>query len=392
MAIIDKFTRATLTKSLRPRVGLALAFTALILGAAPNSGESKPSQTDLDQTVAELNQLHEWLGDAAVRLDIVQTKLREADTSISEIITAIKQASTNLTNTETAIEVLQHQQTRLTDRRQLQAEKIAVHLRQAHKLSGQDFVKLLLLQETPDTFDRMIRYHGYFSRARKEALQEYRTTLASMERTSTDLEGRRAEFEQREENLSKRFGMLQGERLGRKKLIANLSQEIKDKGLVRDKLEHDRVRIEALLAKLVKRDSNLDGKLFANTKGRLNWPVQGRLTYRFGEPRAGGRLSWEGIYFSAPSGSVVTAVGRGQIVFSDWLRGFGLLTIIDHGNEQMSLYGFCDSLVKQNGDWVESGEVVASAGQSGGQDLDGLYFEIRIKGQPTNPLAWLAKQ
>jgi len=392
VAIIDKFTRATLTKSLRPRVGLALAFTALILGAAPNSGESKPSQTDLDQTVAELNQLHEWLGDAAVRLDIVQTKLREADTSISEIITAIKQASTNLTNTETAIEVLQHQQTRLTDRRQLQAEKIAVHLRQAHKLSGQDFVKLLLLQETPDTFDRMIRYHGYFSRARKEALQEYRTTLASMERTSTDLEGRRAEFEQREENLSKRFGMLQGERLGRKKLIANLSQEIKDKGLVRDKLEHDRVRIEALLAKLVKRDSNLDGKLFANTKGRLNWPVQGRLTYRFGEPRAGGRLSWEGIYFSAPSGSVVTAVGRGQIVFSDWLRGFGLLTIIDHGNEQMSLYGFCDSLVKQNGDWVESGEVVASAGQSGGQDLDGLYFEIRIKGQPTNPLAWLAKQ
>ena len=392
MAIIDKFTRATLTKSLRPRVGLALAFTALILGAAPNSGESKPSQTDLDQTVAELNQLHEWLGDAAVRLDIVQTKLREADTSISEIITAIKQASTNLTNTETAIEVLQHQQTRLADRRQLQAEKIAVHLRQAHKLSGQDFVKLLLLQETPDTFDRMIRYHGYFSRARKEALQEYRTTLASMERTSTDLEGRRAEFEQREENLSKRFGMLQGERLGRKKLIANLSQEIKDKGLVRDKLEHDRVRIEALLAKLVKRDSNLDGKLFANTKGRLNWPVQGRLTYRFGEPRAGGRLSWEGIYFSAPSGSVVTAVGRGQIVFSDWLRGFGLLTIIDHGNEQMSLYGFCDSLVKQNGDWVESGEIVASAGQSGGQDLDGLYFEIRINGQPTNPLAWLAKQ
>ena len=392
MAIIDKFTRATLTKSLRPRVGLALAFTALILGAAPNSGESKPSQTDLDQTVAELNQLHEWLGDAAVRLDIVQTKLREADTSISEIITTIKQASTNLTNTETAIEVLQHQQTRLTDRRQLQAEKIAVHLRQAHKLSGQDFVKLLLLQETPDTFDRMIRYHGYFSRARKEALQEYRTTLASMERTSTDLEGRRAEFEQREENLSKRFGMLQGERLGRKKLIANLSQEIKDKGLVRDKLEHDRVRIEALLAKLVKRDSNLDGKLFANTKGRLNWPVQGRLTYRFGEPRAGGRLSWEGIYFSAPSGSVVTAVGRGQIVFSDWLRGFGLLTIIDHGNEQMSLYGFCDSLVKQNGDWVESGEIVASAGQSGGQDLDGLYFEIRINGQPTNPLAWLAKQ
>ena len=392
MAIIDKFTGATLTKSLRPRAGLALAFTALIVGAVPESGEAKTSQTDLDQTVAELNQLHAWLGDAAVRLDIVQTKLREADASISEIITTIKQASTNLTNTETAIEILQRQQTGLMDRRQLQAEKIAVHLRQAYKLSGQNFVKLLVLQETPDTFDRMIRYHGYFSHARKEVLQEYRTTLASMERTSIELESRRTEFEQRQEDFRRRLGMLQGERQARKKLIANLSQEIKDKGLVRDKLAHDRVRIEALLAQLVKRDSNLDGKLFANAKGRLNWPVQGRLTYRFGEPRAGGRLSWEGIYLSAPSGSVVTAVGRGQIVFSDWLRGFGLLTIIDHGNEQMSLYGSCDSLVKQNGDWVEGGEIVASAGQSGGQDLDGLYFEIRINGQPTNPLAWLAKQ
>ena len=392
MAIIDKFTGATLTKSLRARAGLALAFTALTLGPVPESRESKTSQTDLDRTVTELNQLHEWLGDAAIRLDIVQTKLRVADASISEITTAIKQASTNLANTETAIKTLQRQQTRLTDQRQLQAEKIAVHLRQAYKLSGQDFVKLLLLQETPDTFDRMIRYHGYFSHARKEVLQEYRTTLASIERTSTELESRRAEFERREEDLKKRLGMLQGERLARKKLIANLSQEIKDKGLVRDKLAHDRVRIEALLRQLVKRDSSLDGKLFANAKGRLNWPVQGRLTYRFGEPRAGGRLSWEGIYLSAPSGSVVTAVGRGQIVFSDWLRGFGLLTIIDHGNEQMSLYGFCDSLVKQNGDWVEGGEIVASAGQSGGQDLDGLYFEIRINGQPTNPLAWLAKQ
>ena len=144
------------------------------------------------------------------------------------------------------------------------------------------------------------------------------------------------------------------------------------------------------MAKLAQQDSPLDGSLFANAKGQLDWPVQGKLTYRFGEPRAGGRLSWEGIYVTAPSGSAVTAVGRGQVVFSDWLRGFGLLTIIDHGNNQMSLYGFCDSLIRRNGDWVESGEIVASAGQSGGQDLTGLYFEIRIKGQPTNPLAWLA--
>ena len=392
MTIIDHFTGATRTRHSLFRASFAIACTALALGAVAESGESATSQIALDRTVSELNELHAWLGDAAVRLNIVQTKLHAADASISDIVRATNEASSNLTNTETAIATLQLQQTLLTDRRRLQAEKIAVHLRQAYKLSGQDFLKLLLLQQTPDTFDRMIRYHGYFSRARKEALQEYRTTLTSMNRTSTELESQRVELKQQEEDLRSRLKTLQSERLARKDLIASLSQEIKNKGFARDKLAQDRARIEALLAKLVLRDTNLDGAVFTNAKGQLNWPVEGQLTYRFGDPRAGGRLSWEGIYFSAPSGSVVTAVGRGLIVFSDWLRGFGLLTIIDHGTEQMSLYGFCDSLVKQNGDWVESGEIVAFAGQSGGQDVDGLYFEIRINGQPTNPLAWLAKR
>ncbi len=391
MAFIDKFIGATPTKHLWLRSTFAIScITAL--GVVGESEESTASQVVLDRTVAELNELNAWLGDAAVRLDATQTKLHEADGSISDIVRLSNEASANLTNTEEVIDKLQLQQTLLMDRRKLQAEKIAVHLRQAYKLSGQDFLKLLLLQQTPDTFDRMIRYHGYFSRARKEALQEYRTTLTSMNRTSAELERQRVELKQDEENLRRRLKKLQGQRLARRELIASLSQEIKNKGLVRDKLTQDRVRIEALLSKLVHRDSKLDGTAFTNAKGQLDWPVEGQLTYRFGDPRAGGRLSWEGIYFRAPSGSVVTAVGRGLIVFSDWLRGFGLLTIIDHGTNQMSLYGFCDSLAKQNGDWVESGEIVAYAGQSGGQDVDGLYFEIRINGQPTNPLAWLAKR
>ena len=375
---------------MRPRLGLSITLIALALGAVPESGVSNPSQVDLDRTVTELNQLHQWLGDAAVRLEVLQTKLRAADESIASLVTATKRTSTDLANTKDAIEILERQQTRLEGRRELQAEKIAVHLRQAHQLSGQDFLKLLLLQENPDTFDRLIRYHGYFSRARKEALQEYRATLTSMENTTTELATRGAEYERQEEDLRKRLKRLQEERLARQEIISNLAQEIKDKGSARDKLALDRVRIETLLAKLARQDSSLDGSLFANAKGQLDWPVRGKLMYRFGEPRAGGRLSWEGIYFTAPNGAAVTAVGRGQVVFSDWLRGFGLLTIIDHGNNQMSLYGFCDSLLSQSGDWVESGEIVASAGQSGGQDLTGLYFEIRIDGQPTNPLAWLA--
>ena len=219
---------------MRPRLGLSITLIALALGAVPESGVSNPSQVDLDRTVTELNQLHQWLGDAAVRLEVLQTKLHAADESIASLVTTTKRTSTNLTNTTAAIEILERQRTRLEGRRELQAKKIAVHLRQAYKLSGQDFLKLLLLQENPDTFDRLIRYHGYFSRARKEALQEYRSTLTSMENTTTELATRGAEYERQEEDLRKRSKRLQEERLARQEIISNLAQEIKDKGSVRD--------------------------------------------------------------------------------------------------------------------------------------------------------------
>ena len=104
------------------------------------------------------------------------------------------------------------------------------------------------------------------------------------------------------------------------------------------------------------------------------------------------RLRWEGIYVAAPDGTEINAIHSGRVVFADWLRGFGLLTIIDHGNRYMSLYGNADVLLKQTGDWVEGGETIASAGSSGGRGVSGLYFEVRANGRPTNPAAWLRRE
>ena len=110
----------------------------------------------------------------------------------------------------------------------------------------------------------------------------------------------------------------------------------------------------------------------------------------FGQPRAEGRLTWHGLLVEADEGAPVKAVFRGRVVFADWLRGFGLLTIVDHGSGYMTLYGHADLLEKQVGDWVESGEVVARAGRSGGLGTTGLYFEVRQDGQAADPIVWLA--
>jgi septal ring factor EnvC (AmiA/AmiB activator) len=124
----------------------------------------------------------------------------------------------------------------------------------------------------------------------------------------------------------------------------------------------------------------------------LPGPVSGSLLHTFGAPRADGQLKWQGIEIAAAEGATVTAVHRGRVAFADWLRGFGLLTIVDHGNGFMSLYAHADVLYKQVGDQVEGGEAIATAGKSGGQTEPGLYFEIRAKGAPVDPVPWLAKR
>ena len=158
----------------------------------------------------------------------------------------------------------------------------------------------------------------------------------------------------------------------------------------RERLHTDRNRLEALLAELRRRATELDGSQFASRKGSLPWPVHGTVRSRFGQTRADGRLVWHGIVLAADEGTPVTSIFRGRVVFADWLRGFGLLTIIDHGSGYMTLYGQADVLSKTVGEWVESGEIIARAGRSGGKTISGLYFEVRQQGMARDPLRWLA--
>jgi septal ring factor EnvC (AmiA/AmiB activator) len=160
----------------------------------------------------------------------------------------------------------------------------------------------------------------------------------------------------------------------------------------RSRLSEDRKRLESLIAELQRRAQKAEATTFARSKGKLPWPAAGKLAHRFGEDRSGGLLKWQGIFIGAREGAPVTAVHQGRVAFSDWLRGFGLLTIIDHGDGFMSLYAHSDVLYKQVGDRVDTGETIATAGRSGGQSESGLYFEIRSNGAATDPLAWLTRR
>jgi septal ring factor EnvC (AmiA/AmiB activator) len=380
---------ARLAGSLLLLLPLFLPFNAV---SAAEPDDPAAARKALDAVVDRLNALESWMTDAEKQRVRWQRDVQEKDKEVAAVARTVESASQALKTVEQEIEALAAEQKTLEARRAEQAELIGEHLAASYRMSGQDFLKLLLNQESPDTFERMSRYHRYFTDARLEALDDYRQTLDDLADNRFQLETRADEERTRQTELKSREQALVGEREDRRSLIAELDQEMEDKTSERKRLQADRTRLEQLFAELSRRATELDGSAFAARKGNLPWPLTGRVTNAFGQSRADGRLTWHGMLIAADEGTEVKAVFRGRVVFANWLRGFGLLTIIDHGGGFMTLYGHADVLLKTVGDWAESGEVIARAGKSGGQQVSGLYFEVRQKGAARDPIGWLQRR
>ena len=237
----------------------------------------------------------------------------------------------------------------------------------------------------------MLRYQGYLARAGADAIDKLRAAASGVAANRLRLEARQRRLETAQQTVTGERAALVGKRESGRRAVAGLRSELARKGKERERLAADRERLRQLVARLETRASPMPGadRSGEAAHGVLAWPVDGRLTRRFGQARAGGRMRWEGIYLQAPLGAEVRAVAGGRVVFGDWLRGFGMLLIIDHGAGRLSLYGHADALFKRVGDHVEAGEVIAAVGKSGGQQETGLYLEVRQGGQAIDPLGWL---
>ena len=382
-------TRPGLTAPLK---GIVLALGLLAAGAVQAQTEAVDAEQRLDEVDRELGALNTWLENADNRLSKLQSDISKVDDEVAKFNRRIRGLRGEVTDARHSLALLRDQRSEVEDRRIDQANRIARHVRAAQRLGGSEFFKMLLNRESPDKVDRLVRYHRYFVRARLDALDAYADTLKRLEEIGQATRDRERLLAAQEDELQSRMASLAERRRERETLVESLRREMRDKTVSRDQLVRDRKRLQALLAQIHERLSETPGVSFAASKGRMHWPLSGRVLHHFGDPRADGRLRWEGIYVAAPDGTEINAIHSGRVVFADWLRGFGLLTIIDHGNRYMSLYGNADVLLKQTGDWVEGGETIASAGSSGGRGVSGLYFEVRANGRPTNPASWLRRE
>lgn len=371
---------------------LTLAWIALSPGSIGAAEDISKARKDINGITKKLNDLDAWFSDATRRQRDLQKELRSTDRSIADTSADIRDIETQLKRIAEELADLNAQMKTLNEQRDAQAKLIASHLAAAYRLSGEDFLKLLLNQQSPEQFDRMIHYHRYFSTARSEALTDYQQTLTEIESNAAATRLREKALAEKQNNLDTERAELRSKRHARERLLAGLKTQMQGKSEQKSQLIEDRKRLESLVAELQRRAQRIQATTFARSKGKLPWPTAGKLAHRFGENRSGGLLKWQGIFIDASEGTPVTAVHPGRVAFSDWLRGFGLLTIIDHGSGYMSLYAHSDVLYKHVGDRVEGGETIATAGRSGGQTESGLYFEIRSNGAATDPLAWLMRR
>tara|TARA_Y100000389_G_scaffold205127_1_gene263651 strand:+ start:1672 stop:2895 length:1224 start_codon:yes stop_codon:yes gene_type:complete len=275
-----------------------------------------------------------------------------------------------------------------------QSSRLASQLRAAYMSGSQEKMKLLLNQRDPAMLGRLMVYYEYLNKHRVSNISAVMGEIKKINDLNIEISAEKLNLINLSKAWQKELDELNLSLKERQKLLKNLDKKISDEGLQVNQLLVQEKKLETLISDLTNILSDYSINLeesFINYNGRLDWPVNGKVIHDFGQPRVGGKINWNGVVFTAPRGSEVRAVHYGQIAFADWLAGLGLLVIIDHGDGFMTLYGYNETILKNTGDWVSPGDVIATVGDSGGQQQSSLYFELRKGAKPINPNDWVTK-
>ncbi|MDY7530395.1 murein hydrolase activator EnvC [Pseudomonas sp. Bout1] len=430
------------------RALITLALVCLLQPAFAD--ERAQTQQQLDATRQDITELKKLLGKLQEEKSGVQKDLRGTETEMGKLEKQVQELQKELKKSESELERLDGEKKKLQSARVEQQRLIAIQARAAYQNGRQEYLKLLLNQQNPEKFARTLTYYDYLSKARLEQLKSFNETLRQLANVETEIANQQSQLLDQKSALDSQRDELDKVRKERQQALAKLNDDVKardaklqareqdqadlgkvlktiEETLARQAREAEQARQKALLAQqeaekkrereaaeavasatdapaprkparaapgpLVSSAGESFGGPFASARGKLPWPVDGRLLARFGETRGDDtRAKWDGVMISAGAGTQVHAIHGGRVVFADWLRGAGLLVILDHGNGYLSLYGHNQTLLKAAGDVVKAGESISTVGNSGGQDTPALYFAIRQQGRPSDPAQWCRTQ
>jgi murein hydrolase activator len=369
-------------------MALGLWLAALALPAAqPDRARTEANLRSLQERIERIQR---QVQDDAAAKDRLTRDLRSAEQSVSRAQGELGKVRSRRSETGAERARLQQERARrLAERDRTQAD-LAAQLRSAYMMGRNEPLKMLLNQRSPASFQRNSTYYGYFGRDRARKINVITENIAQIDELARQIEEQDSQLAQLEAERQRRVQELDKARRQRGQVLSSLQVQSRNRGAQLKRLQQQQQQLEKLLADLRRATEATPfdpNDPFGKLRGRLSWPVAGKVESGYGETLAGGLRS-NGIQIAADRGATVRAVHEGRVIFADWLSGRGLLIILDHGNGYLSLYGHNEQLFKQAGATVQAGDAIATAGDSGGRATPGLYFEIRRAGKPVNPSGW----
>jgi septal ring factor EnvC (AmiA/AmiB activator) len=376
---------------------LSLFFSvSTLMSALAFSEESVNNNEKLSTIKQQIDSLQAWLKDARNEHDGLYQSIKASEKSISELEAQTSSVSDKVKVRENKLAELEKEELKLKQKIKDSQLIIENHIRDYYLLSKQESLKLLLNAEDPSKLSRLLTYYDYINQAHSQQINEFKQDIEKLNVLQKTMATEKTELQAQVTALHEKQKILDQERSARNALMAELDARINSKDAELKKLLQDRAQLEKIIASVSKTTTTAyvpssDTSPFASWKGKLPWPLAGKVLHRFGEARVQNKVTWEGLTLGVGEGTPVRAVYHGRVVFADSLRGFGLLVIIDHGNNYMSLYAHNQKTLKAVGTNVKSGDEIAISGSSDSTE-PALYFEIRQNGKPQNPGEWLSKK
>ncbi len=366
----------------------ATAFQASAAGVDTKEAELRQVRTRIE---AIRKQIHA----DAERRDALTGQLRQADLQIQSARERLAEVRSRRIESEQKLAGLRNEQAQTQRTVAEERDELAAEVKVAYMNGRQEQLKLLLNQRDPAALGRMMAYYGYFGRARAERITAITEHLAHLELLGESIAAETARLRELEAQNARDVRALAGARERRAQTLAEVQAKLRTRNDQLAKLQADAQALEKLVEQLrraIEEFPELAEQPFQRVKGKLPWPVKGRLLAKYGQLRAGGPLKWQGLVIAAERGTRVRAPYYGRVVYADWLPGLGLLIVLDHGNGYMSLYGHNEQVYRRVGDRVAPGDVLAAVGEAAGLGRSGLYLEIRKGKQTLDPQDWLGRK
>ena len=365
-------------------------FAICLVYPVPGPGDdTAAAEQEMEAVKSQIESVQTRIKSAEDEVELMLAELQKYETAAAEAATAVRRINSDIASGQDRLTALNEEFNQLGANLRSEQELLSEQVRAMYRTGRNDYVKLLLNQENPALFGRTLAYHDYFNRARTKRIDAIRLAQEQLRSLQEKIHAGTAQLITLRSGKQEKLAELAAYREDREQLLVRSRRYLDDQDRQLQALLRTERELDTLLSRLRRNETVFDDETpFVSLKGKLSWPVRGKIITRYGELKKGGKIKSQGIIFASDAGIDVHAISSGTVVYADWFRNLGLLLILDHGDGFMSLYGYNEVLLKKAGDRVGKNSPIARTGDSGGQNNPGLYFEIRRKGDPLNPSLW----